>query len=393
MTRTNTSRDRRGDRGYLVVEHAIDQIVEARTYRTELGDLAELTASVQRLGLLCPIVITVDGVLISGRRRLAAMRRLGHTTVPVWVAAGVSDELRTLLAIQDDNLLRKDLTTTEKAALYEEYKAVLAEENARRQRATRFGADHSPETHPASHDDGDSDSDGEERARVGDGGGDSQPPSRRKSRVQAAEAVTGRDSSQQLEEVLELQRLAVDEAEHIDVRQAAADALVEINTDGKVHGRFQDVKTLQALRWLEGVSLAEEVPAQVRESAATEVTVLRQIERRAERVRAAITAAARVRDLLTHATGERDGESPDGADTNDLASGRSVVPSATSVRAAYQCRRLVEVFTRAGQWWSLADPVLVGVHASDEQWQLITEHHRQASAFIDAAETARTEAS
>lgn len=380
MTRPGSGGDgrRRGGRGYLVVEHAIDQIIEARSYRTELGDLDELTASIEKLGLLCPVVITVDGVLISGRRRLAVMRRLGHMTVPVWVAAGVSDELRTLLAIQDDNLLRKDFTTTEKAALYEEYKAVLAEENARRQRATRFGAT------PVS----DTESDGiahhGEAVDAGghDGGGDSQPPSRRKSRVQAAQAVTGRDSSQQLEEILELQRLATDEDEDERVRQAAADALVEINTDGKVHGRFQDVKTLQVLAWLEYVSLREDVPDGVREAAAHEIDALRQIERRLDRIRAATTAAHRVHDLLNR-TGS-------GTDEEPAATGAE--PAAVTVRAAYQCRRLVDTFTRAGNWWTTTDPALVGRHATAEQWQVIAEHRGRATAFLDAAEAARIEA-
>ena len=114
-----------------VAQFPIESIVLGRSYRRELGDLTDLTTSIQTLGLLCPIVVTVDNVLISGRRRLEVMRQLGHTTVPVWVAAEVSDKLRTLLAIQDDNLLRKDLTPTEKAALYAEYKTLLAEEGAR----------------------------------------------------------------------------------------------------------------------------------------------------------------------------------------------------------------------------------------------------------------------
>ena len=157
-----------------VAQFPIESIVLGRSYRRELGDLTDLTTSIQTLGLLCPIVVTVDNVLISGRRRLEVMRQLGHTTVPVWVAAEVSDKLRTLLAIQDDNLLRKDLTPTEKAALYAEYKTLLAEENARRQAATRFGAPPLPGTD----DTAEPDMDGEVRETMivgsrqsGEGGG------------------------------------------------------------------------------------------------------------------------------------------------------------------------------------------------------------------------------
>jgi len=388
MSEANGRRSGATARGHLVLEHAIDRIVEARSYRTDLGDLSELRASIEKLGLLCPVVITVDGVLISGRRRLAVMRELGHTTVPVWVAAGVSDELRTLLAIQDDNLLHKEFTTTEKAALYEEYKAVLAEENARRQEATRFGSTPLPGT---AEEPGAGIGEAGAENTGGHGGWESQPPSKRKSRVQAAQAVTGKDSSQQLEEVLELQRLATDEAQDDRVRQAAAEALVEINADGPVHGLFQNVKILQVLCWLERVSLDEDVAAQVRDAAASEIEELRSVERRPERARAAGAAARRIADLLdrpAHPLSTDDGTDADSADGDANANGPA---GGVQVRGIYQARRLVDTFARVEGWWANHDPALVGVHATEEQWRLIVEHRRRAAAFLDTAEAARAE--
>lgn len=127
-------------RGHLVLEHAINQIAEGHSYRRDLGDLKELTESVRRFGLLSPIVITVGNVLISGNRRLAVMRELGHRTVPGWVVQGVSDKLSTVLAIQDENTLHKMLTPIEQAELYEELKLLYAEEAQRRETATQFGS-------------------------------------------------------------------------------------------------------------------------------------------------------------------------------------------------------------------------------------------------------------
>lgn len=361
--------------GYLVLEQAIDEITIGRTYRSELGDLADLRESIEKLGLLCPIVITVDGVLISGRRRLEVMRQLGRTTVPVWVAAEVSDELRTLLAIQDDNLLRKDLTATEKADLYAEYKALLAEENARRQAATRFGAtdlaeaDNSPATSTSE----------QASESEADGGWESQPPSKRKSRVQAAQAVTGRDSSQQLEEVLTLQRLATDEDADERVRRAAAEALMQINDDGKVHGRYHQVRALQGVCWLEKTAVDDSATPQTRDAAAEELTTVAGITAVAERARAVAAAVARVRKLsLTPATASTDAEEvTDGA-----------LPAAV-VRGLYHARRLVDILARVEGWWDSNDPALIGEHATDEQWAQIITHRQRATAFLDAAAEAR----
>ena len=370
-----------------VAQFPIESIVLGRSYRRELGDLTDLTTSIQTLGLLCPIVITSDAVLISGRRRLEVMRQLGHTTVPVWVASEVSDKLRTLLAIQDDNLLHKHFTTTEKAALYAEYKTLLTEENARRQSATRFGADALPGSDDGEADDTDPD---EKEAMIvatyqgsGSGRWDSQPPSKRKSRVQAATAVTGRDSSQQLEQVLALERLATNEDEDERVRQAAAEAVVEINSDAKVHGRYHKVIALRGVCWLEKTAVNETASAAVREAADDELRAVRQIDRPVERSRAVAAAIARVRKLAltptSAATTAENGES--GAEEDGM--------SADGVRGRYHARRLVDILAKAEGWWEINDAALVGRYATDEQWDAITRHRDQANAFLDTAADAR----
>lgn len=343
-------------RGHLVLEHPIDQIADPHLYRSELGDLSELRASIERLGLLTPITISIDYVLISGRRRLAVMRELKRTRVPVWIAAGVSDELRTLLAIKDENTLRKNLTPTEQAALYAELKSLLAEENARKQRATRFGA--TP--------------DGDARTDQGDGGGESQPPHRRKSRVQAAEAVTGRDSSQQLEEILELQRLASDEEQDPRVREAAADAVIGVDADKKVHGRYLDVKNLEAQLWLERIADDPERPQIIRESAAAEAQTLRGIAHRAERAREAARGTAHIAKLL---------QTP--------ASALADAHTSVRVRERFACERATAMVCRQPGWWTGQDPEVIGRHATDQEWDLISSHLEGAAAFLAAAQEAR----
>jgi ParB family transcriptional regulator, chromosome partitioning protein len=54
-----------------------------KRHRKELGDVAELAASIEDIGLLHPIVVTPDGQLMAGARRLAACKKLGWKRIPV----------------------------------------------------------------------------------------------------------------------------------------------------------------------------------------------------------------------------------------------------------------------------------------------------------------------
>src|SRR3546814_2137606 len=95
-------------------------------------DLAPLMRSIERLGLLQPVTITPDGMLVCGHRRLAAVKQLGWPTLRVWVRTGVSDHLTQLLAEQDENTMHRPLSPLDAARLYRELNALLAEDAARR---------------------------------------------------------------------------------------------------------------------------------------------------------------------------------------------------------------------------------------------------------------------
>ena len=56
---------------------------------------------ISRVGLLQPITLTPDGVLVCGWRRYHALRRLGHRTTNVWIRSGLTDRLGQLLAEQE----------------------------------------------------------------------------------------------------------------------------------------------------------------------------------------------------------------------------------------------------------------------------------------------------
>lgn len=361
-------------RGHLVLEHTIDDITEGHSYRRDLGDLTELSESVERFGLLSPIVITTDNVLISGNRRLAVMRSLGHRTVPVWVVPGVSDKLSMVLAIQDENTLHKMLTPIEQAELYDELKQLYTEEAERRDAVTRFGS-HTRENHLT------------EVQIPGSSGGmsggvDSTPPQTGptvtaggKARVQAAKAVTGRDSHGMLDQVVELKQIAATDDEHPDVRQAAAEALLELNTDGKVNGRFLRVKLLQAIAQLEQWAGHPDEPDSVRDAAKAELQQVRQVEHPKDAMKEATQAVARVSQLRQQAAAGASGEGWKDADP--------------LLREKHQIRKLVDLLRREHGWWDRYDAEIFGAHADAEQWELVETHITHAGLFLDAARNAR----
>ena len=102
--------------------------------RTDLGDITELAASIDEVGLLHPVVVTRDRKLVAGGRRLAAVRELGWLEVPVTYVSvdKVADVLR---AEMDENTCRKPLTPYEASRARERRAAVLAPEAAERERA------------------------------------------------------------------------------------------------------------------------------------------------------------------------------------------------------------------------------------------------------------------
>ena len=92
---------------------SIDSIQVGFRYRKDLGDLRSLADSIGEVGLLHPVVVTPEGRLISGQRRLEACRTLGWSDVPVTVV----DLLQSARGEAHENLARKDLLPSEIVAL------------------------------------------------------------------------------------------------------------------------------------------------------------------------------------------------------------------------------------------------------------------------------------
>jgi ParB family chromosome partitioning protein len=131
-----------GSNNHVELDWGVDGITVGVRHRKDLGDLQSLMDSISEHGLLQPITVTQDGLLICGARRLAAIKALGWRQVNVWVKADLSQNLTTFLAEKEDQTNAKPYTATELAALHEELKREIAADAARRVEATQFADGH-----------------------------------------------------------------------------------------------------------------------------------------------------------------------------------------------------------------------------------------------------------
>lgn len=345
--------------GHIELARSLDSIHIGRRHRKDLGDIDALAASIDQDDLLQLITIDPDGNLVCGLRRYTAMRKLGRRTTNVWVRTGISDRLSQLLAERDDDALHKPLTQTEAASLFRELKALLAEDAARRQEASRFTS----------------------KADQGGSGGGANlaPPSggSGKARAQAAQMVTGRNSYTTLERINRLQDLAADPAQPDSVRTAAAEELARIDAGAGVISAFQRVGAAQSVAELERLAADPTASDAEREQARGEAERLRAEEesavRAAELERLAAEALARVR-----------------------ATGKTKKPKArpTPLPGVWE-RRSLRAFTLTwddlASWWEHYDPADVGPALTDEQWDRFEATVAGTVEFAGAARTARAE--
>jgi len=345
--------------GHIELERTVDSITVGHRHRRDLGDLTGLVESIRRGGLLQPITITLDGHLICGARRLAAIKQLGWKTVNVWVRSGVSDRLGQLLAEQDDNLLHKPLSQLEAAALYRELKVLLAEDAARRQEATRFHAG----------------------ADAGDDGSanlaapwDTTPG---EARAQAARMVTGRASYTTLERIGRLEDLAAEESQPESVRQQAAVEVERIKAGGKVYPSHLRVNAELSLAELDQLAGDPTQPDELRAQALAEAAAVRSAEREAKTVEMeALAHAALARVKAANAAGRKPQR-------------RTLTPVESDEPVPYPLTVFLNTWDDLTGWWRHYDPEVVGPALSEEQWGRFEQTLAGTLAFADAARTAR----
>jgi ParB family chromosome partitioning protein len=349
----------RAPAGALTV--AVDSIVVGARHRKDAGDLDALAASIDQLGLLQPITVTPDRVLVCGWRRLQAVKRLGWESIKVWVRSGISDPVTALLAERDENTQRKDYTALEKEALYREIKELLREDAARRQAETRFGGRGRNENKKT-------------RQVEADGGVHRTPPGRPdaptertqdrtkqgKVREQAALIVTGRKSQNTLERLSILVDLTRDTTRPDHIRSLAAEALARIEGGHPVYPEYEAVRA----------ALAANDPDQQTIEPVT-VTDVQEL-----------LAAVRKNENRPHASDNGKGKGK----VERHETGR---PDDRRRDAPASLRQWALIWPGLKGWTNQYDPTVIAANASEADWTTFHEVLAESNAFARQALAAR----
>jgi N6-adenosine-specific RNA methylase IME4 len=114
-----------------ILEMPTSHIRIGKRYRKEMGDLHALAQSIEEIGLLHPIVVTSDGLLVVGERRLRAYRDiLKRQSIPVRVI----DVASIVRGEHDENEVRENFRLTERVAIADAVAAEILAQGERRGR-------------------------------------------------------------------------------------------------------------------------------------------------------------------------------------------------------------------------------------------------------------------
>lgn len=103
---------------------AVDSIIiNPDRQRKKVANTSELAASISRLGLIHPIVVTPSLELVAGERRLTAIRSLGWTHIPVQFTSEISADDMEAIELEE-NAKREDLTWRDKVSAIARYHAL-----------------------------------------------------------------------------------------------------------------------------------------------------------------------------------------------------------------------------------------------------------------------------
>ena len=91
----------------------IDEIIVKDRIRKDAGGMMELINDIKANGLINPVTVNTDHVLLAGYRRLSACKALGWTDIPAHMVSTENEEQELRVEISE-NEVRKEFTMTER---------------------------------------------------------------------------------------------------------------------------------------------------------------------------------------------------------------------------------------------------------------------------------------
>lgn len=107
----------------------IADIKEGTRFRKDLGDISSLVESIKDKGIIQPITVSSDMLLLSGMRRLTAAREVGLLTIPALVRQLREGEIDYREIELLENVARLDFSWSERAALVAEIDRLYKEKH------------------------------------------------------------------------------------------------------------------------------------------------------------------------------------------------------------------------------------------------------------------------
>jgi ParB family transcriptional regulator, chromosome partitioning protein len=211
-------------KGRVQVHMRIDEVRVVGRHRKNLGDIGALAKSISEIGMINPITVTKDGVLIAGERRLAACRMLGWLLVPALVAEDLDTAVKRLQAERDENTERKPMTPEELVAVGEQLEELERPRAARRMAATQYGSVHV------------------NGADATSTSGEKTPTERRVRETRNFVGGALGWSGTTYERAKSVVETARDQTAPPKIRDLARAALQEMNATGNIHGPFERLR-------------------------------------------------------------------------------------------------------------------------------------------------------
>lgn len=118
----------------------IDEIIVKDRIRKDTGGMMELINDIKANGLINPVTINTDHVLLAGYRRLTACKVLGMEDIPVHMVSTESEEQDLKIEISE-NENRKEFTMTERLDYARRLQRIESIKAEQRKQSGQFGAD------------------------------------------------------------------------------------------------------------------------------------------------------------------------------------------------------------------------------------------------------------